>query len=375
MMRKIYITAPLLAAVFVSCGKAPVQTSDGSDITGRLELQYAEQFTVEHCNDGCELITIGDDRFLLVPEGKEAPANTGGAVVLKQPLDNIYLASSAAMDLFGSIDELDRIKMTSTDVKNWTLPYVREALESGAMSYIGKYSAPDYEMLAEEQCDIAIENTMIYHSPAVREQLISMGIPVLTERSSYESHPLGRMEWMKLYGLLTGDEEKAERVFNEKIKAFSELETEDIPEEKRLKAAFFYISSNGYVTIHKPGDYVARMIELAGGKYIFTAADLNIDDNALSTMNIQLEKFYEIARDADVLIYNSTIDGEIDTIEQLTEKSSILADLSAVKKGNVWCTGQNMFQQTTGAADMIMDLNRIFTGDDSSELTYLHKLS
>lgn len=375
MTRKILIALPLLAVELVSCGKETVQPADSFDITGSMELQYAEQFRVDHCKGGYELITVGDERFLLVPEGKEVPDETNGAVVIKQPLDNIYLASSSAMDLFGSIDELDRIKMTSTDIKNWTLPDVREALESGKMSYIGKYSAPDYERLAEAQCDIAIENTMIYHSPAVKEQIESMDIPVLVERSSYESHPLGRMEWLKLYGLLSGDEEKAEQIFSEKTRAFSELETMDIPDEKRLKAAFFYISSNGYVTIHKPGDYVARMIELAGGKYVFTADELNIDDNALSTMNIQLEKFYEIARDADVLIYNSTIDGEIDTIEQLIEKSSILADLSAVKNGNVWCTGQNMFQQTTGAADMIMDLNSIFNGDGGAELTYLHKLT
>ena len=117
------------------------------------------------------------------------------------------------------------------------------------------------------------------------------------------------------------------------------------------------------------------MIELAGGKYIFTAKDLNVDENALSTMNIQSEKFYEVAHDADILIYNSTIDGEIDTIDELLEKSSILADFKAVKEGNVWCTGQNMFQQTTGAADMICDLNSIFTDNTENEnLTFLHKL-
>ena len=92
-------------------------------------------------------------------------------------------------------------------------------------------------------------------------------------------------------------------------------------------------------------------------------------------MNIQTETFYDIAHDADILIYNSTIDGELETADQLIEKSSVLADFKAVKEGNVWCTGQNMFQQTTGAADMICDLNAVFTDKaESTELTYLHKL-
>ena len=70
------------------------------------------------------------------------------------------------------------------------------------MLYVGKYSAPDYETILSQGCNLAIESTMIYHSPEIQEKLETLGIPVLVERSSYESHPLGRMEWMKLYGCL-----------------------------------------------------------------------------------------------------------------------------------------------------------------------------
>ena len=48
---------------------------------------------------------------------------------------------------------------------------------------------------------------MIYHKPEVQEKLEQFGIPVLVEHSSYESHPLGRTEWLKLYGVLLGKEE------------------------------------------------------------------------------------------------------------------------------------------------------------------------
>ena len=73
-------------------------------------------------------------------------------------------------------------------------------MEDGRMLYAGKYNAPDYERILSGSCDLAVESTMIYHSPEVKEQLERLGIPVLVERSSYERHPLGRMEWLKLYG-------------------------------------------------------------------------------------------------------------------------------------------------------------------------------
>lgn len=62
------------------------------------------------------------------------------------------------------------------------------------------------------------------------------------------------------------------------------------------------------------------MIELAGGNYLFSAEDLNVEENALSTMNIQMETFYAAAKDADYLIYNSTIDGDIPNMEQFLQK-------------------------------------------------------
>lgn len=375
-MRVIRFAALVTAAglLFVTGCEKKKDTADIS-VKGSMELKYAEQFSVDYCEDGCSVVDIDGAKYLIVPEDVSVPDDTSGMTVVKQPVENIYVAATSSMDLFDSIGGLERVTMTSTNADSWSLPVIRDAISSGDIEYIGKYSSPDYETLVAEKCGLALESTMIYHTPKVKEQIESFGIPVMVERSSYETHPLGRMEWVKLYGLILGDYEAAEELFSEKTKAFEELSVDDIPENERKTAAFFYVTSNGYFNIRKPADYVAKMIDLAGGKYVFKAADLNVDDNALSTMNIQTETFYELAHDADILIYNSTIDGEIDSIDQLVAKSSILADFKAVREGNVWCTGQNMFQQTTGAADMICDLNSIFTDKaDSAELTYLHRL-
>ena len=367
------------ACLTAGCGQTASQAQ--SDVswedrtpTHSMKLQYAEQFSVDYYDDGSSLITIGgNDRYLVVPEGTVPPTGLDEDVtLLRQPLDNLYLAASSAMDSFRQLDELDRISMTSTTRSNWSLPEVQQALDSGTMCYAGKYSAPDYEQILTEGCRLAIESTMIYHSPEVKEQLEGLGIPVLVERSSYESHPLGRMEWIRLYGLLTGKEETATTFFDSQVKQLDDILAQ---ENTGKTVAFFYISSNGYVNVHKPGDYISKMIELAGGQYVFS--DLETEDNALSTTNMQMEAFYAGARDADYLIYNSAIDGELQTIDQLLEKDALLASFRAVKEGNVWCTGKNMFQQTTGVSEMILDLNRIITGQagDETQLTYLHRLT
>ena len=373
--KKLHLTVWLLilALLLSGCGSsAAPDSAAAAEIIGHMELVYADQFAVDRYSDGTSLITIaGTDRFLLLPPGAEVPDHDTDAVILRQPLGNIYLAASSAMDLFLQLDALDRIRMTSTTEVNWALPEVVDAMENTSLLYAGKYSAPDFELILSQNCALAIESTMIYHSPEIQEKLEDLGVPVLVERSSYESHPLGRVEWIKLYGLLLGLEEEADRFFDEQIRSLASL-SEDKPSGKTV--AFFHINSTGSIVVRKSGDYVAKMIELAGGQYVFD--DLGGEDNALSTVNMQMESFYAGARDADVLIYNSTIDGSLDTIDQLLAKSELLADFNAVQNGEVWCTGQNMFQQSSASAGMIADIHAVLSGeaDGRDELNFLHRL-
>lgn len=344
--------------------------SDMSPVSS-MDLFYADQFSVDYYENDISLITIGDtDQFLLLPERMSAPDGLPESVkILQKPVKNIYLVATSAMDDFVHLDALDSIALSGTKDTGWYLPEAKTAMEEGKIAYAGKYSAPDYEKILSSDCGLAVESTMIYHTPEVKEQLERLGIPVLVERSSYESHPLGRMEWIRLYGVLTGKETEAEKVFHENMETLSDVLN---MEPSGKTAAFFYVTNSGSVNVRKNGDYIAKMIALAGGTYV--PGNAGSDENALSTMNMDFESFYAAAKDADVLIYNSTIDGELTTISELCAKNQLFADFKAVKEGNVWCTGKNMFQETMGLGDMIRDMNAVFAGDTGYDFTYLHQL-
>jgi iron complex transport system substrate-binding protein len=249
-------------------------------------------------------------------------------------------------------------------------------MENGDILYAGKYSMPDYELLVSKGCSLAIENSMINHAPEVTEKLESFGIPVMIEYSSYESHPLGRVEWVKFFGALLGKEEKAAEIFDEqstilnRITAENQSQTKD--EDTLPTVAFFYITSNGLVQIRQSSDYIPKMIELAGGKYIFD--NIGDSESKKSTMNMQMEEFYNGAKEADYLIYNSSIDGGVDNLDELLEKCSLLADFSAVKQGNVWCTTNDMYQQSLSIGYLLQDIYTMLNGGDEDEMRYLYRL-
>lgn len=371
----LFLTVTLLLSVLGGCGTVETKEGlgNGWEPERSMELQFATQFSVDYYQDGYKLISLADGtRFLVIPEGSECPKGIAKDIVpLYQPVENIYLAATASMCLFDALDCMDVIRLSGAKEDGWHIENARLAMQEGRILYAGKYSEPDYEMMLDHRCPLAIESLMIGHSSEVKDKLEELGIAVFIDQSSMEPHPLGRTEWIKLYGALLNKEETAEALFEEQVKYLNEAAgTEGFGKT----VAFFHISSSGYVVARKSGDYVTKMLELAGGNYVFD--NLGDPETRTSTVTIEMEKFFATAKDADYIIYNSTIGGEIKTIDELLAKNELLAEFKAVQNGNVWCTSENMYQETTQLGQMIQSFQKVFSGeaDELDELPYLYRL-
>ena len=372
-IRVLVILAMLLLPAGCGSQTAGTGLGNGWQPESSMQLQYAEQFAVDYYAGGYKLVSLANsDRFLIVPEGMPLPEGIDTDIIpLYQPLDDIYLVATSAMCLFDALDALDNISLSGTKAEGWYNENARAAMERGDILYAGKYSEPDYELILSAGCDLAVYSTMIGHTPDVREKLESLGINMLIDQSSLERHPLGRTEWIKLYAALMDREVAAEEIFDEQA---AYMDTVAGEEETGKTVAFFHISSSGYVVARKSGDYVSRMIDLAGGDYVF--ADLGDPEKMTSTVTLEMERFYADAKDADYIIYNSTITGRLYSLDELLDKSPLLADFKAVQNGNVWCTEENLFQETTQLGRMIMDIHNMLTNDNAalSQLEFLYKL-
>ena len=342
----------------------------GFSKTGEMIPDYAVGYRVTYFGDYSVISIDNSGEYLLIPEGGSVPEGLPeGVACLFKPLDRTYLVSTSAMDLIVTCGALDRIVLSGTKESDWYVEEAAQAMASGDILYAGKYRAPDYELLLNTGCDLAIENTMIYHEPSVIEKLKELGIPVLIETSSYEKDPLGRLEWIRLYGILFDMEDEADAYFEEQLSELEGILREE--PDTGMKVAFFHVTANGMINVRKDGDYITSMIGIAGGHYV--PENAGDGQNALSTMNMQAEDFYAGAKDADILIYNSTIGGEISSIDELIGLNPLFADFKAVKEGRVYCTERNLFQQTTGMAEFVKDLSDIFNGVER-DYTYIYKL-
>lgn len=325
-----------------------------------VALARATQFSLDAYAGGYRLASLASgDRFLIVPEGSTAPDGLPeGVAVVQQPLANVYLASTGMICLVDAVGALDAVGVSSVRAEDSPVEAFTERLESGEISYGGIYRAPDYELISAAGCPLAIENTNIDHVPEVRAKLEELGVTVLMEQSSREGDMLGRLEWVKLMGAVFGREDEAAAVFDD-VAAGVEAASQGGPTDKTV--AFFYINEDGAAVTRRAGDYFCQMIEAAGGEYV-SFAEEGATDSSPTTVTVEMERFYEGARDADVIIYNGTIDDGVTSLEALSEKNRLIADFKAVREGNVWTCDANLYQQMTSMADIIEDFRAAFSG-------------
>ena len=343
--------------------------------TGSLDLAWATGFTVDLYEGDRALACIADGtRYLFVPAGDAPQGIAEDVTVLERPLSNIYLASSSTLCLFAALGAVNCVSHVSVTQETCTVEAFTQAIASGDIVYGGKYSAPDYEAFLNGGCRLAVENTMIYHTPEVREKLMQLGIPVIVEQSSLESAPLGRLEWIMLWGAMLDKVSAAQEVLDRQAQLIADVEARVAAQPLDCTVAFFYINANGAAVVRKPGDYVAKMIAMAGGTYAF-AQLAGADENRSSSTTLEMEAFYAQAKDADVIIYNSTVAGRLKGLDELVALNPLLADFKAVKNRRAWCCEQNVYQQMTATGEVVVDLHEAIADTERDELTFFFRLT
>ncbi|MBR1721979.1 MAG: ABC transporter substrate-binding protein, partial [Treponema sp.] len=381
----LFSVAAFFALFLFSCKKNETSFSrleiPGLNYERTLPLDYATAFQIDEYSTvtgkktGLLLITVyGNDRYLLVPQtmsGEKlfSPENLPqGLRIISTPVKEVYLAATGAMALWNVLGAVPAIRFSSLQKKGWYMEETVKAMEEGRIIYAGKYNAPDFELLLKENCRLAIESTMIYHSPQIKDKLEQLGIPVFVDKASYEQSPLGRLEWIKLYGAMAGKENEASAFFDAQIAKIHSIVGEE-KHSSRKKIAFFYINASGKPVVRGQDDYIVKMIELAGGSYAFSSSK----KSKSPSLTVSMEDFYLQCADADILIYNSSIDDVLEKKTDLLEKSQIFSDFKAFQSGAIYTTGKNLYQATDLIGDVIIDFNKVLSGSDS-DLTFLKKV-
>jgi len=223
----------LVAVLVCGCGQRREKTSGGSAdqriISDSVSLnpRYAKGYRVEISGEDTLLVLTdpwlpGKEfaRYRLISPGRHR-TSLPGITDIQVPLDRIaasstthagFLAAINARDLLIGINNPDRLFDHE----------LYQRFQDGALVSLGRDLDFNLEYLIARKPSVVMQ-TGIQGQFNPDPRLVSAGIPVLYILEWMESTPLGRAEWIRVFGMITGHQEQADSVFRYVEKEYKRL--------------------------------------------------------------------------------------------------------------------------------------------------------
>lgn len=245
------------------------ETHEGKEI----RFDYAKLIRVWEC-DGFKKMEIRNpwdttcllQTYLLVDKTKEIPASCPGGVVVRVPLEKSAVFTTVHCSL---IEELGAVNSISgiCELEYITNPNIISLTQSGKIVDFGSSMSPDIEKIITVSPDAILLSP--FNNSGGHGGLEKLGIPIVECADYMESDPLGRAEWIKLYGMLFGKESEADSIFSKVTETYTQIEKEAQQETGSHPSLLYGLDNGGSWFIPGGKSYMAKMFASAGANYIF----------------------------------------------------------------------------------------------------------
>lgn len=266
----VFLILVSLILLLAGCHRNKIsETHEGKEI----RFDYAKLIRVWEC-DGFKKMEIRNpwdttcllQTYLLVDKTKEIPANCPDGVVVRVPLEKSAVFTTVHCSL---IEELGAVGSISgiCELEYITNPNIISLTQSGKIVDFGSSMSPDIEKIITVSPDAILLSP--FNNSGGHGGLDKLGIPIVECADYMESDPLGRAEWIKLYGMLFGKESEADSIFSKVTETYTQIEKEAQQETGSHPSLLYGLDNGGSWFIPGGKSYMAKMFASAGANYIF----------------------------------------------------------------------------------------------------------
>ena len=317
----------LTAMMLFSCGR---QTSGMQENGDTLQMKYATLLTVVR-HDGYTEVSIRNPwkegktlhTYLLVPRHAEIPGGLPHGTVIRTPIERAAVFTTVHCALLTELEHADDIKAVA-DFKYIKIPAIREAVAQGRIADCGSGMSPVVEKIIDVKPDIIMLSP--FENSGGYGKLEDINIPLVECAEYMETSPLGRAEWMKFYGMLLDEGQKADSLFNIVDHNYQSLKRLAIQAgEGRSLLIDRMVGSVWYV----PGgrSTIGQMAQDAGARYPWAA------DEHSGSLPLTFETVLERAANADVWMFRYSSDRQ-------TSRKQLLSDYHGYSQLKAFCDGE-----------------------------------
>ncbi len=323
----------LLMIVLSSCTLKKEKQEENVKLQNNSIISYANRYSLERKNGYSQVSVINPwqgasditQKWYLVPRGLKPPEGVDSSAVIFTPIRKIVCMSTTHLAMISALDEDNSIAGVSGTGFLYENKLIRK-VENGLIREIGYEDNLNKEMVIRLSPDLVMVYGVGSESAGYIGKIKELGIKVLFNADYLETDPLGKAEWIKLFGALYCREAMADSIFKSieekyiQIKVFIKENTDNNPKVLLglpFKDTWFISPGNSYIS---------RMIEDAGGSYLWHETESSF------SMPLGIENVYLKALNAD---YWLNI-GSVNTRNGITSVDPRLADLPCFKKGNIF---------------------------------------
>lgn len=332
-MRKNLIL-PFILTLLVALSSCTHSVSTSAPEGTSVEMHYADLLTLKEC-DGyiyAEIANPWDStsalhRYILIDKEADVPENLPDGDIVRTPISNAVVYTSVHCSLINQLGAYDCIKGVC-DLKYIKLDQLQKDVEAGKVRNLGEGTNPIIEDIIDMQADAILLSP--FQNSGTYGKLGKIGIPIVECADYMETSALGRAEWMKFYGILTGKAYEADTTFAALEKRYNELKdlaAQNEAEGKKKVITDLKFGNTWYV----PGGQstVGRLLADAGAAYIFA------DRPESGSIPLAPEEVFDHAIDADVWVlkYNQATDK---TYAEIAQEYANYANIKAFKQRNVY---------------------------------------
>ncbi len=324
--------AVLLSLMIISCSGNRNHYEGNSDQRSVTAIRYAGRLLIEK-RDSFTVVTIKDpwqgarnvlQEWYLAPAGVKVPAADPSRII-RVPVRTIICMSTTHLAMIRAInEERSLVGASGTDFLYDSTLLALAA--NGQIREVGYDDNLNKELITSLSPDLVMVYGVGSESAAYTGKLTEMGIKVLFNADYLEDDPLGKAEWIKLFGALYCREKMADSIFLHTESEYNSLKEKISGDAGRRPTVLLGLPYRDTWFISPGNSYISRLIADAGGEYIWK------DTNSDHSMPYGIENVYTRALEADFWINP----GSAKSIDEIISLDKRMAGLKCVKEGNVF---------------------------------------
>ena len=319
--------------LLASCGNGGSDNGGNSfSQTGTKEANsYAKFFEITTYSN-CKVISVINpwdttrtlQKYVLVDKDSPLPDNLPHGTIIRTPVDNIIMYSTIHASIWEEMGSLEDV-VGICEPEYLTSQKAKQLLAEGKIHDCGMATTPNVEKIMD------IKGRLIVASPFENGgygQAEKLGIPIFESADYMENHPLGRVEWIKVFGMLGGKEEIADSLFKRTENSYNSLKQlaagavkkPRILSERKYGSSWFIVGG---------ASYIAQMYKDAGADYIFK------DNTDTGSVPFAFETVFDKGADTDLWVFKYAAERPM-TYSDLEEEYNPYANFAPFKNRNIY---------------------------------------